>query len=169
MRQFKFLSFVVLSVAACSLLAFAQDAKTQKEAKEVEEKEPAKRLPPYYKDVVTETQRAEIYKLQEQYNNKISVLAEEIKKLQAERSTAIEALLTPEQKKKLADIKAAAAAKAKEGKEPKETTTETAKPKEGATLVPAVPPVVPSVVPPVVPSVVPSPAPVAPPATPKKK
>ncbi len=80
-------------------------------AKPTAEKAPTKRLPAYYKDVVTEAQRENIYKIQEKYNGKISILADEIKTLQAARNAEIEALLSTEQKTKLDAVKAAAAKK----------------------------------------------------------
>ena len=134
MRRFAFFGLLVVSFLAAHgvrpLSSFGQEATTVKQPAKVAEekeddKEPVKRLPAHYKDVVTEDQKTKIYALQEDFNAKISVLAEQIKKLQADRAAAIEALLTAEQKKKIEDLKAAAKAKAA-SKTTKEGTARTA-------------------------------------------
>ncbi|MCC6126548.1 MAG: hypothetical protein IT426_16430 [Pirellulales bacterium] len=84
------------------------------------------RLPNYYADVVTEKQRDEIYKIQEAYKPKIDALKTQLEALNKEMNEKITAVLTAEQKKKIAD--AADAAKAKRAKE--EKPAETAKPAE---------------------------------------
>ena len=74
------------------------------------------RLPPYYKDVVSESQKKEIYKIQTTFDDKLEALetkyealSEEIKKLRDdinsikfEERAAIEKVLTPKQ---LAQVK----------------------------------------------------------------
>ncbi len=123
-------------VFCCSALLNAQEAAPKKKAAE-----PAGRLPAYYKDVVDEAQRKKIYEIQAKYKVKIDVLAEEVKSLQSQRDKEIEALLSPEQKTKLAKVKAEAdkkkAATADAIKANDATKTEGAKPAEGTK--PAVP------------------------------
>ena len=74
------------------------------------------RLPPYYKDVVSETQKQQIYKIQSTYDDKLEALEKqydaltaEIKKLREsidsirfEEREAVEKVLTPKQ---LAQVK----------------------------------------------------------------
>jgi hypothetical protein len=84
------------------------------------------RLPNYYTEVVTEKQREEIYKIQEEYKPKIDAAKAQREALTKEQNEKISAVLTADQKKKIED--AAAAAKAKSAKEPK--PAEPAKPAE---------------------------------------
>lgn len=76
-------------------------------------KPPAGRLPAYYSGQVTDPQKLEIYKIQKSYQEKIAVLADQIKELQAKQKAEIEALLTPEQKAAIEKIAADSKAKAK--------------------------------------------------------
>ena len=91
--------------------AKAESKPAEKTEKKVEGK--SRRLPAHYKDVVSQAQREAIYRVQAEYGAKIAELKTRLSKLQAERKAKIEALLTPEQKQKIAQLKAAAAAKRK--------------------------------------------------------
>ena len=73
---------------------------------------PRGRLPAYYADVVTEEQREKIYTVQRKYADQLKKLQEQIEALEGQRDAEIEAVLTPEQKAKVAE-RAAAAAKAR--------------------------------------------------------
>ncbi len=75
------------------------------------EGQPAARLPNYYREIVSEEQRESILAIQRQYAAKIDPLRRELEKLAKERDEKIEAVLTPEQKKKIEEIRAAAKAK----------------------------------------------------------
>lgn len=66
------------------------------------------RLPPYFSAVVTPELREKIYAIQAEYDPKISQLRKELEALTKARDEKIYALLTPEQKKKIEDLKAAA-------------------------------------------------------------
>ena len=95
-------SALMLSASLC----FAQDAAS----------ETSGRLPPYYKDVVSETQKKDIYKIQASFDDKLAALEKqydalsaEIKKLRDdidsiryEERAAVEKVLTPKQ---LAQVK----------------------------------------------------------------
>ena len=76
-------------------------------------------LPPFYRDVIDGLQREKIYKIQDEYDDKIDALRAEANALEAKRDGEISALLTPEQKKRLdelaseAKVKRAADEKAK--------------------------------------------------------
>ena len=125
-----------------SLVTFGQDAAPAKA------KTQSNRLPAYYKDVVNDEQKLKIYGIQDKYKDRISALAEQVKKLQAERNAEIEAVLTAEQKTKLAEVKtiaekkkaeAAAAIKAAAEKKPAATEVKV----DPAAVAPAAPVAVP--------------------------
>ncbi len=71
----------------------------------------AGQLPPYYREVVSDEQRQKIYAIQAEYNAQIAELEAKVAQLRKERDAKIEALLTPEQKKQIEDLRAAAKAK----------------------------------------------------------
>jgi Spy/CpxP family protein refolding chaperone len=70
-----------------------------------------RRLPAYYKDVVTQEQREAIYQIQEEYGAKIAEVKARLADLQQQQAAKIAALLKPEQKQKIDQLRAAAAAK----------------------------------------------------------
>lgn len=105
------------------------DAKKETAPKEGEKKERAKpkgKLPNYYSDVVSGEQREKIYAIQAKFAAEIEKLQEQLKALEAKVDAEVEAVLTPEQKDKVA--KAAAASKTKRA------ATAEEKKKEGGTL-----------------------------------
>jgi hypothetical protein len=85
-------------------------------------KEDAKRLPPYFKDVVSEDQKAKIYAVQATFDKQSAGLEEQYKKLSEELKTlrtqidsikdkeriAVEAVLTPQQVAKIKKLRAEA-------------------------------------------------------------
>jgi len=89
----------------------AADAPVAKEKKQ--RAKPKGRLPNYYKDVVTEDQKKEIYAIQAKYRDQQKALAAQIKALKDKLNEEIEAVLTAEQKGKIAKIAEEAAAKRK--------------------------------------------------------
>lgn len=66
------------------------------------------RLPAYYGQVVDEKQREAIYAIQAEYAERIAELQVRLEALMAERNAKIEAVLTPAQRQKLDELKAAA-------------------------------------------------------------
>jgi Spy/CpxP family protein refolding chaperone len=66
------------------------------------------RLPAHYKGVVTEDQRKQIYKIMAEYAPRFADLRAQLRQVTKEQDDKIEALLTPEQKQKIAQLKAAA-------------------------------------------------------------
>jgi Spy/CpxP family protein refolding chaperone len=96
-----------------ALPCVAQDAAqpAPKKSEKKERAQPAGRLPAYYKDVVTAEQRDKIYALQTKYREQILVLAEQMKKLTAERDAEIEGVLTAEQQAKVKSLRAEASKK----------------------------------------------------------
>jgi Spy/CpxP family protein refolding chaperone len=69
------------------------------------------RLPNFYRQVVDPQQRETIYKIQAEYAPKIAELQAQLEKLIKERDEKIAAVLTPEQRKRVEDLNAAARAK----------------------------------------------------------
>jgi hypothetical protein len=55
------------------------------------------RLPTYFSSVVTPKQRDEIYKLQQEFAEKLTALQQEIEKLMVERDQALDGVLEPDQ------------------------------------------------------------------------
>jgi hypothetical protein len=84
------------------------------------------RLPNHYAEVVTEKQKEDIYKIQEEYKPKIDALKAQLDAVNKEMNDKISAVLTADQKKKVEE--AEAAAKAKSPKE--EKAADPAKPTE---------------------------------------
>ena len=74
---------------------------------------PKGRLPAYFKDIVSEDQRDEIYKIQQQYADKIDALAAQIKSMQETRDSEIDAVLSAEQLAEVTKLRADASAKRK--------------------------------------------------------
>src|SRR6476619_2156686 len=104
-----------LVVAAVSLNSIGQDAKkADSKAKAGAKEKPKGRLPAYYKDVVTDEQRDQIYAIQAKYETQLTDLQGKIDAVKAKQSAEIEGLLSAEQKEKLAKVVAEADAKKKE-------------------------------------------------------
>ena len=97
-------------------------------------RKPRRALPAHYAPVVSEEQKQQIHKIQEEYTPQIDALNEQIKALKKERDEKIAAVLTPEQKKQIDDAKAAAKAKRKAAK------PDAAKPTEPAPAAPSADP-----------------------------
>jgi hypothetical protein len=79
------------------------------------------RLPNYYADVVTDKQREDIHKIQEEYQPKIEALQTQIDALKKEMNEKVSAVLTEEQRKKVEE----AAAKSKKDKKDDKPAAET--------------------------------------------
>jgi Spy/CpxP family protein refolding chaperone len=129
----KKLVFVTLAstlvVTAVSLNSIGQDAKkADPKAKAGAKEKPKGRLPAYYKDVVTDEQRDQIYAIQAKYSKQLDDLQSQIDAAKAKQNDEIEGLLSAEQKDKLAKVKAEADAKKKTAKKP--DADKTAKPAE---------------------------------------
>lgn len=94
----------------------AQDAakETTKAAKKAKG-----RLPNYYADVVDGQQRELIYQIQAKFRPQIEKLEAELAALKADQDKEIEAILRPEQKKKVDELRAAAEAKRKQRRQKK--------------------------------------------------
>lgn len=108
----------------------AQDAPAAPRAK------PRGRLPSYYARVVTPQQKEQVYSIQGEYEQKIDALEAQIVALEKQRDEAIRSLLTPEQRKQIDELSAAAEAKraerkAKEEAEEQETAGAAAAKKTG--------------------------------------
>ena len=65
----------------------------------------ARRLPNFYRDVISEKQRDDVYAIQADYFEPIEMLSLRLERLQKERDAQIEAVLTAEQKKKITKLR----------------------------------------------------------------
>lgn len=109
-------------------LMFAGSVLAQEATPAKKPKAPAAgRLPAHYGDLVTPDQKAKIYAVQAKWKDKLDPLTEQVKKIQADRDAEIEAILTPEQKEKLAKTKADATAKRAAASEAAKKAAEAAK------------------------------------------
>jgi len=113
----------VLVLAALALSAgYAASASAQKAV----EKERRPRLPNYFAKVVTDDQRTEINTIQEEHAPQIMKLRAELDAAIEKRDAAIEKVLTAEQRKEVAKLRAEAAARRKDDASAASgTTTET--------------------------------------------
>ncbi len=96
-------------VIAGSPLSVGQD----KAAGEKKVQKGTRRLPAYYADVVTEEQRKQIYDIQAKYAKQLQDLNEQLLAVTKKQNDEIEAVLTAEQKEKVAAAQSAASAKKK--------------------------------------------------------
>jgi len=96
---------------------------------EAKEKKAKGKLPAYYADVVTETQRQKIYAIQDKYAKQISDLQSQLNAVTAQRDMEIETLLNPEQKEKVKKARDEAAAKKKKAAEEKKAAVDADKAK----------------------------------------
>ncbi len=117
---------VAASLAIALLIACQATAQT-KESRNGGAKKIRGRLPAHYAKIVTEEQREQIYKIQEEYKPKIDAAKAQLDALTKEQEDKIAAVLTSEQKKKLDDAVI-------ESKEKKETKKSEKQPQNGETV-----------------------------------
>src|SRR5262245_27439910 len=84
-------------LVASSPLSVGQD-KAKKAEKTDKADKPKGKLPPYYADVVSETQRDKIYTIQAKYADQIKELNEQLAAVEKKQNDEIEKVLTAEQK-----------------------------------------------------------------------
>ena len=135
--------FILTGVVCCTLFtvsqlpAFsqAQDSpdKTVEKTETKPRKAPRGRLPNFYTQVVNGEQRETIYNIQSKFTPQIEKLEAEIEALKAKMNEEVEKVLTPEQKKRVDDLRAEAEAKRKEAAKSKEPPTEKRPPDTGKT------------------------------------
>lgn len=103
-------------ILVCSIgVAAAQDA-----AKKPARAKAKGRLPAHYGKLVDAEQKEKIYALQSEFAAKKEALRKQLEALEAEEDAALEAVLTPQQKQKLAALQAEAkAARAKKAADKK--------------------------------------------------
>jgi hypothetical protein len=92
------------------------------------------RLPAHFTGVVSDEQREKIYAVEKEFEPQIRQLKQQLDSLTKARDEKINAVLSPEQKKKIDDLKAAAkqAREKKAAGEPKKETKKEAKEKKAA-------------------------------------
>jgi len=82
------------------------------------------RLPNYYKDVVSQQQREQIYAIQAEYREKIAALKAQLAAMTKEQNEKVATVLTAEQIQKVEQLKADAVAKRKKAAAEKKAATE---------------------------------------------
>lgn len=82
-----------------------EEPAVKKEAKE--RTKPRGRLPAYYSEVVSPEQKEKIYDIQQKYFEQIQQLQEQMKELEQQREAEVTAVLTLEQKERVAQLMAA--------------------------------------------------------------
>lgn len=75
-------------------------------AQETPRKAPRGRLPAYWNDVVEAGQKDQLYAIQKKYEAQIDALEEQLEGLEKQRETEMLALLSQDQKEKLARVRA---------------------------------------------------------------
>lgn len=81
------------------------EAQSPAKAEPAAEKPFRGRLPAYYRQVVTEQQRQAIYRIQAEYAPKIAALRAQLEALIAEQDAKIRAVLSPEQLKRIEQLR----------------------------------------------------------------
>jgi hypothetical protein len=109
-------SLAVVFVAAAGLGLGINPLSLSQEAKE---KKTKGRLPQYYADIVTESQRQKIYAVQDKYAKQIADLVAQLAAVEKQRDTEIENLLSADQREQLTKAREDAAAKKKKAAEEK--------------------------------------------------
>lgn len=103
--------FAWACLMGASIAAGAEADTANKAVPAAEAKGPRGRLPAHYAEVVDEKQRAAIYAIQQEYAERIKQLRLQLDAVTKERDQKIAAVLTPEQKDKVAELAEAAKAK----------------------------------------------------------
>ena len=104
--------WIFLFVVGQSLPALAAERAAPAAPAKAEAKKPSHRLPNYFGDLgLEEGQRDKIYAVQDEYGPKIEALERQLETLRKERDAKVAAVLTPDQVKKLDDLKSASKAK----------------------------------------------------------
>ncbi|MBL9124846.1 MAG: hypothetical protein JNG90_14510 [Planctomycetaceae bacterium] len=98
---------LAVAAVAALLLSLVSHSFSQEKAPRAQ---PRGRLPAYYAKVVTEQQREQVYQVQAEYENQIDTLEAKILELEKKRDDAVRALLTPEQRRQVDQLAAAAKA-----------------------------------------------------------
>jgi hypothetical protein len=104
---------VVLSAAGIAITGSPLSVGQEKKATEKKTEKSKGRLPAYYADVVSGEQREKIYAIQAKYDAEVKELNAQLAALAKKINDEIEAVLTDEQKQKVADARADAGAKKK--------------------------------------------------------
>jgi hypothetical protein len=133
-RPFCWLVIISLAVALAPTLQAAAGADGKPSVKKILGRK-GRRLPPYYAQVVNEKQRAEISKIQEEYQPKIEALQDQLEAMKKERDEKVSAVLTPEQKRQVEEAAIKAKAKKKSKSPPSAVPVKDAPPVPPATPV----------------------------------
>jgi hypothetical protein len=123
-----FLPVIVGVCLSAGVVARSEPAVPSKSADKPAKAAPAPRLPPYFAQIgLSNAQRAKVLKVRQDYAARIERLEQELANLVAQRDGEVEGVLTDEQKKKLAALRAAPKTKEK-AKDAKPPEAKAAKP-----------------------------------------
>jgi translation initiation factor 2B subunit (eIF-2B alpha/beta/delta family) len=115
---------MITATLAATLLCGALFAAGDDKAASKTGKKNQRRLPAYYAQVISADQREQIYKIQEKFAPQIKELQDKLQAVRAQRDSALRAVLTPEQQKKLDALVAAAKEKRKQAKAAESAATQ---------------------------------------------
>jgi hypothetical protein len=121
-------TLVAFALAAGNASTSAAQKTDKSDSAESKSKAQAVRLPNYYSRVATETQREKLRDVLKEYAPRIQQKRDELQALIAERDTALEELLTAEQREEITKLRAEAA-KRREAGSSDEAKTKTKKSK----------------------------------------
>ena len=107
------ISWILVFSAVALVTGYATSAAAQKATEGT--KSQGSRLPNHYAKVVTDEQRGEINAIQDEYAPQIEKLRGELKALVGKRDTAVEKVLTAEQRKEVEKLRAESIARRKSG------------------------------------------------------
>lgn len=134
----------VIAIGCCDVSKAADDAKPAAEKGTADDRKPeagkkaarAKQrgpLPAYYRNVVDGIQRDKMYKIYDEYDDKIDAVRAQLKALETQRDAEIDALLTAEQRERIKALAAEAKAKRDSGEKPNGDAPSDAKADSSAT------------------------------------
>ena len=113
------LAMLLMASNARGLAGQEKSAEKPAAAEKKERAKPRGRLPVYYSAVVSPEQRLQIYEIQRTCSEQILKLQGQLQALMEQRDAEVEAVLTPEQKTKVADLRTEAAARRQKAKQQK--------------------------------------------------
>jgi Spy/CpxP family protein refolding chaperone len=126
----------ILAAVSVDRVGAADEPAAPAKEKKAKAKEAHGRLPMFFDDLVDGEQRQKIYAIQAEHNPEIKKLNTALLEAKAKRDAAIEAILRPDQKEKLAKLQADAKAKGKaamndDDEKPSDAATTPAPTKDG--------------------------------------
>ncbi|MCA9174574.1 MAG: hypothetical protein KDB14_08810 [Planctomycetales bacterium] len=110
-RRLGWLALLLSLTLGIASVGAAQDAGPAADEKPAAATKFRGRLPAYFSRIVSQEQRQKIYEIQARFNEQVEALREQIVDLESTRDKEVREVLTPEQKKQVDELLAAAKAK----------------------------------------------------------